>query len=101
VVVIDHYQWCQFFSGRSVTAIPPDPPPAAERVIFIVLEFKGGQPETPDFGSDRHKAAVNYYRDPPDGSHTDWVYPARQGHPTDQTRVGLLKITLPPKQGPK
>ncbi len=101
VVVIDHYQWCQFFSGRATTAIPPDPPVPAQRVVFIVLEFKNGQPETPDFGSDRHKAAVSYYRDPPVGSVPEWVYPARVGQPTEHTRIGLLKITLPPNPVPK
>ncbi len=101
VVVIDHYQWCQFFSGWATTAIPKDPPVSDQRVVFIVLEFKNGQPETPDFGSERHQMAVNYYRFPPTGAASEWVYPARVGQPTEHTRIGLLKITLSPNPVPK
>jgi hypothetical protein len=96
VVVIDHYQWCQFFSGRATKAIPQDPPVDRQRVVFVVLEFKNGQPEKPGFDSDRHELAKNYYRTPPGGSTREWVYPV--GLPPDQVpRIGLLKITLPPK----
>ncbi len=97
VVVIDHYQWCQFFSGEATTAIKPDPPEADQRVVFVVLEFKYGEPESPDFNSTRHQMAVNYYRSPPGGVPPEWVYPAEPGHPNSRTRVVLLKITLPPK----
>ena len=100
VVVIDHYQWCQFFSGEATPAIKPDPPVADQRVVFVVLEFKNGEPESPDFTSDRYQMAVNYYRTPPPGSTREWLYPAGPDLPAASTRVALVKITLPPKQVP-
>lgn len=90
VVVIDHYQWCQFFSGRATTAIPPDPPPAAQRVVYVVLEMKNGRPEEPDFGSERHRTGVNYYLTPPGGSSTRTVF----AWPADAPKVVLVEVTL-------
>lgn len=99
VVVIDHYQWCQFFSDRATKVIPADPPVEQQRVVFVVLEFKDGRPEKPGFDSDRHELAKNYFREPPGGITPEWVYPTDQkDKPADSLpRIGLLKYTLPPK----
>lgn len=104
VVVLDHYQWCQFFSGRATAAIPPDPPPERQRVVFVVLEGKEQKregarrwvPEDPDFGSERHETAVRYYLSPPPGSVVEWVHHWPPG-PPEQAKMALVKITLPPK----
>jgi 4-amino-4-deoxy-L-arabinose transferase-like glycosyltransferase len=104
VVVLDHYQWCQFFSGRAVTAIPPDPPEANQRVVFAVLEGKWqvedgvGRwvPEKPDFGSDRQQKAVAYFVHPPGGVPVEWVYHHPEG-PKENARMVLVKVTLPPR----
>lgn len=104
VVVLDHYQWCQFFSGRATAAIPPDPPPEKQRVVFAVLEGKEEErdgvrrwvPEDPDFGSERHQMAVRYYLSPPPGSAVDWVHHWPPG-PREQAKMALVKIAPPPK----
>lgn len=104
VVVLDHYQWCQFFSGRAVRAIPPDPPEANQRVVFAVLEGKWQEadgagkwvPEDPDFGSERHAKAVKYYLEPPHGVPVEPVYHHPEG-PKEHARMVLVKVTLPPK----
>lgn len=102
VVVLDHYQWCQFFSGRATAAIPPDPPPDRQRVVFVVLEGEEKEkdgvrrwlPENPDFGSPRHDAAVRYFLTPPPGSVVEWVHHWPPGQP-EQAKMALVKITLP------
>lgn len=102
VVVLDHYQWCQFFSGRAVDGIPADPPEANQRVVFAVLEGRWQEadgvgkwvPEAPDFGSERHQKAVAYYEtylNPPGGVPLEWVYWSPEG-PKDQARMVLVKI---------
>lgn len=89
VVVIDHYEWAQFFAGRSVYRIPPDPPADRQTVIFAVLELKDGTPEEAGFDSERHKAAVNLFQsktNPP-----EWVatWPPNVGR--ENARVVLLR----------
>lgn len=90
VVVLDHYQWCQFFSGRATYFIPPDPPEESQKVVFLVLELdKEGKPEQPDFGSDRHKAALGYYEHPKQG----WeVTPVYRWPSDDKPRMLLAKV---------
>jgi hypothetical protein len=89
VVVIDHYEWAQFFAGRSVYRIPPDPPADRQTVLFAVLELKDGTPEEAGYHSDRHKAAVDLFQDkvnPP-----EWVatWPPNAGR--ESARVVLLR----------
>jgi hypothetical protein len=96
VVVLDHYQWCQYFSGRATYFIPPDPPEAEQRVRFVVLELdKDGKPEAPAFGSERHKQAVTFYTQPQPG----WVVETIYRWPEDESkppRMVLAKVS-PPK----
>lgn len=94
VVVMDHYQWCQFFSGRATRAIPPDPPEADQRVVFVVLELKNGEVEKPDFDSPRHMQAVKVYQEPPAGATPTPVYHWPAG-PPEKAKVLLARITLP------
>ncbi|MCU0706214.1 MAG: glycosyltransferase family 39 protein [Fimbriiglobus sp.] len=97
VVVLDHYQWCQFFSGRATWSIPTDPDEALQRVVFVVLEFKDGQPEKPGFDSERHQVAIGYYQNPPEGATRETVYFHPPGD-ENQARMKLVKITLPVKK---
>lgn len=104
VVVMDHYQWCQFFSGRATKVIQSDPDPAQERVVFVVLEGKEKEengakrwvPEDPGFDSERRKQAVDYFLTPPTGATLEWVFHWPDG-PREKAKIVLAKITLPPK----
>jgi hypothetical protein len=94
VVVLDHYQWCQYFSGRATYFIPPDPPEARQRVRFVVLELdKDGKPEEPDFNSERHKLAVKFYTEPGWTVETVYRWPQDKSKPP---RMVLAKVS-PPK----
>lgn len=105
VVVMDHYQWCQFFSGRATKAIQADPEPARQRVVFVVLEGKEKEengakqwvPEDPGFDSERRKQAVDYFLTPPAGATLEWVYHWPADAPKEKAKIVLAKITLPPK----
>lgn len=95
VVVLDHYQWCQYFSGWATYHIPPDPPEAEQRVRFVVLELdKDGQPEAPAFGSERHKQAVALYTSPPPGWTVEVVYQWPQDK-SKPPRMVLAKVSPP------
>jgi hypothetical protein len=103
VVVMDHYQWCQFFSERAVYAIPPDPPPAAQRVVFVVVEMTpAGEVEKPDFDSTRHVQAVDYFNTYRGTPHLEVIHhwpdklELTDPHaPPPGARMVLAKITLP------
>lgn len=96
VVVLDHYQWCQYYSGRATHGIPPDPPEAEQRVRFVVLELdKDGQPEKPDFGSERHEQAVALYTTLPPGWVKEDVYHWPADKPREQARMVLAKVSPP------
>jgi hypothetical protein len=43
--LIDPFEWAQFYSGRALRAIPPDPPPVAGRFRWAVLE-RGDSPHS-------------------------------------------------------
>lgn len=89
VVVIDHYEWAQFFAGRSLDRVPPDPSPEKQRIVYAVLELKDGKPERAAFDSDRHRAAVDLFdnaANPP-----EWIYTWPEDAPRDQARVVLLR----------
>jgi len=96
-VVMDHYQWCQFFSGWATKAIRPDPAEANQRVVFVVLELKNGVVEQPDFGSTRHEQAVKMYLEPPPGATVTPVYAWSSPREKEKVEILLAKITLPPK----
>jgi Dolichyl-phosphate-mannose-protein mannosyltransferase len=89
VVVIDHYEWAQFFAGRSYHRIPADPPVEWQRVVYAVLELKDGRPEAAAFHSDRHRAAVDLFSDP--ANPPEWVYWWPEDGPRESARVVLLK----------
>lgn len=43
--LIDPFEWAQFYSGRALRTIPPDPPPVAGRFRWAVLE-RGESPHS-------------------------------------------------------
>ena len=64
VVVVDHYEWAQFFSGRSLDAVPTDPEPSAQKIFFLILELKpGNELEEVKFQSKRHELALKLWKE--------------------------------------
>jgi hypothetical protein len=89
VVVIDHYEWAQFYSGRSLDRVPQDPAPENQRIVYAILELKDGQPETAAFHSKRHQASVDLFNN--SLNRPEWIYTWPDDAPRDQARVVLLK----------
>ncbi len=58
-VILDPYNWAQFYSGRSVRGVPPDPP--APRYRWAVLEE--GEKDHATFTKPRLTSALNVARD--------------------------------------
>lgn len=57
-VVIDPFCWAEFYAGRSLNAVPPDPPDAA--VVYAVVEYGKDNPHS---RLPRHADAVNVAND--------------------------------------
>jgi hypothetical protein len=89
VVIIDHYEWAQFYAERSLYRVVPDPPAPEQKVVYVVLELKDGRPETPTYQSERHRVAVAIFQDrhnPP-----EWVYHWPKNEPRERAKVVLVK----------
>lgn len=93
LVVIDHYEWAQFYSGRSLFRIDPDPPADRQRVVFAVLELKDGRIDTPKVQSDRHQSAIDIFNNP--HNPPTWVYHWPEDEPPENARVVLVKQVRP------
>jgi hypothetical protein len=57
--LIDPFEWAQFYSGRALRTIPPDPPPVAGRYRWAVLE----QGESPHSRLHRLQPALDVAND--------------------------------------
>ncbi len=94
VVVFDHYQLAQYYSGRAVRAVPQDPP--VQRVYYVVLEFKEynavDAPKVPEENRRRHTNGVQVYNLPPDRADVAEVYRWPED-PDKPRRIALFKVT--------
>jgi Dolichyl-phosphate-mannose-protein mannosyltransferase len=96
VVLLDHYEWAQYHMGpisgtrwaENLHRIPPDPPLEQQRIRFIVLEEKDGEPESPKFDSPRHKEAVALLQNP------NFRWDKLGTYPESQKSDGSVRVVL-------
>ncbi len=91
VVIVDHYEWAQFFSGRSLDAVRPDPEPSAQKLFYLVIELKpGNELEDVKFQSKRHAMALDLWRE------RDTTYDGEEllRYPTGKEAIGRTIVAL-------
>ena len=91
VVVIDPYEWPQFYAGWSLWKVPEDPPDAP--VVLAVFAEKSGKEEGPNSNKGRYEAALNVSRDVRARKVFEWA----SDDPGDATRIKVYRLDRGPK----
>ena len=87
-VLIDPWDWAAFYSGRTLTVIPPDPPATAGRSRWAVIEPKEkGLSNLPRF-----QAAVNVMSDGANRPTVAFSWP--EGVPPEEAKVVLYRQVI-------
>jgi hypothetical protein len=86
VVVIDPYEWPQFYAGWSLWKVPEDAPEAP--VVLAVFAEKTGKEEGPNSNKGRYDAALNVSRDTRARVVFEWI----SDDPTDATRIKVYRL---------